>query len=211
MSQETDNQETITELVPETKEESVLNEPIIEAPTETQLSDAPTKFSELSQFKAQLAQSLELNDQVIAQLEKKEKELSVFKELNDNLKSTILAKEQEITQLKGDIQTLRMSRFNEKKTEVFNKWISQFNLSPEQNDSVQRMLSKFTSEDELVDVERMLDASSVKKERSPVALTQTSTFLENQPSENSPKYEALSPTEKLEYLHKKIEVISNKK
>jgi lipopolysaccharide biosynthesis regulator YciM len=207
MSNKTDTPEVVPE--PENKDVNI-TETIQESPTKIVLSDVPTESVEISQFKAQLAQSLELNDQVITQLEKKEKEISVFKELNDNLKSTILAKDQEISQLKAEMQMLKMSRFNEKKTDVFNKWMSQFNLSPEQTDSVQRMLSKFTSEDELEDVERMLEASSVKKESSPVALTQTSTFLENQPSENSPKYEALSPNEKLEYLHKKIEIINKK-
>lgn len=178
-------------------------------PGKSKMSDEPSpQAQELSQFKSQLIQALDLNDQLITQLEKKDKEVSVFKEMNDSLQSVVSQKDTEISRLKDELQSFKMARFNEKKDAIYAKWLSRFNLSPEQSDSVQRMLSKFTSEDELADVERMLETSSGKKESTPVAITQTSAFLDNQTVEPSVSYDALSPEEKLNYLHSKLEKVT---
>jgi hypothetical protein len=163
------------------------------------------KSESVEKFKAQLIQSIEINDRLIAELEKKEKELSVFKELQNNLELLVVEKDNVITQLEQSIEVVRMSRFTERKNELLRKWITKFNLSPDQTTSVQKMLSKFTSEDELGDVERMLEVSVIKRVE-PVPLTQTSTFLDNAPvALPEQPVVMLTPQQKIDQLWNKIE------
>mgnify|MGYP007071606509 CR=1 FL=1 len=160
----------------------------------------------VEKFKAQLIQSIEINDRLIAELEKKEKEVSIFKELQTNMELLVGEKDRIITQLQESIQTVQLSKFNERRDQVLRKWISKFNISTEQATSVQKMLSKMTSEDELVDVERLLDVAVIKKVSEPVPLTQTSTFLDNAsaPSQVRP-IETMSAGERVDMLWNKIE------
>ena len=156
------------------------------------------------QFKAQLIQSLEINDKLITELERKEKEISLFKQLQESLEAVAQEKDVIIEQLKSQTQELRMSQFNEKKDIIFKKWISKFNIASEQYDSVHMMLSKFTSEDELANVERMLENSVVKRQSNPISLTQTSSQIENTVFKEEPSMVNATPQQKVDALYQKL-------
>jgi len=189
----------------ETKEETTDEEPTEEpVSVEGELpvqEDPEEELPAVEQFKAQLVQSLELNDQLITELEKHKLELSVFKELKTSMDNVLEEKEKVIEQLKGELEDVKMSKFNEKKSEIFELWMTKFKLTPEQSDSVQRMLAKFTSEAELEDLERMLSVKTGTPIKNPVALTQTSTQLSNTSSnEVRTQFKDLPQDQKLEYL-----------
>lgn len=161
-------------------------------------------------FKAQLVQSIELNDKLILELERKEKELSLFKELQNNLELVISEKDKLIEQFKGELSNLQVSKFNDKKEIIVKKWVSKFNLSPDQVSGVQRMLSKFTSEDELDEIEHMLELTVTKKVIEPVALTVPTTTIVEQSA--IPVVETFaSPDQRLAQLWSKVEEIKKTK
>ena len=157
-----------------------LNESVSDVPNNDVVVVEQKSDDVSEKFKAQLVQSIELNDKLILELEKKEKELSIFKELQNNLELVIQEKDNVIQQFKTEMDKLQVSKFNEKKDIIVKKWVSKFNLSPDQVSGVQRMLSKFTSEDELDEIEHMLELTVTKKVFEPVALTVPTTTITEQ-------------------------------
>lgn len=160
-------------------------EPVVSEPVEVVSNELPEETvdntEEIAQFKSHLVQAIEVNDSLIKELEKRETDISVFKELHSTMEQVLLEKDTIISQLHNQILELQFAKFNERKQEVANKWITKFCLPQDKIADVQRMLSKFSSEDELVEIEHMLNLSgSIKLPMAPEAFTETSAFLDSQ-------------------------------
>lgn len=191
-----------------TKEKVPSEEEQVEEQPKQEKVEEKQPDKEMSNFKEQLAQALELNDQLIAELDNKEKQLSemtkefsTFKKYQETVSETIHAKDEQIQTLQAELQEVKMSVFKKKQDEVYTKWLHVYDIPKENADSVQKMLSKFDSVDELEEMERMLDNMPRKKMASVSPLTRPSEELAvSSFKQDTVPYESLSQEEKLQML-----------
>jgi len=184
----------------------------VQAPKTTGAPKKVVSKNEVSQFQAQLVQALELNDKLIVELEQKEKEISMFQEVRKELDNVIKQKDEYIHRFQTALEEFKNARLNERKQNIFERWMLKFNLAADQSESVQRMLSKFTSEDELVELERVMQLpADVKRQSNPLPLTQTSAFLSDNPAPNKSGkvFDALSKEEKMDALWDRVAAIKD--
>lgn len=195
--QEGDNNEVLTIL------QKVYDEANILVPTERETQEN----EEVTKVKSTLTQSLEINDQLITELGQKEKEIEAFTQVKESLAVVIQQKDTEIEALNTRISDLANAQLNKRKAEVYDKWMNTFKLPPEQGDTVAKMLSKFTSEDELVEMERTITSMSGtrQKQPEPVSVTQHSTQLETTMYSQQPVEQFSRGPGKIEQLWQKVE------
>ena len=99
---------------------------------------------------------------------------------------------------------LKTEKLREKRELIVKKWLKKFNLGDESAPEVFEMLSKYESNDELANVERVLDVSRSER-TNPVPATHSSAVLVEQFSDKKVDYNQLSPEEKRDLLFEQYE------
>lgn len=222
-----DKEESAEEVKEEVKEEVIEEmqpeEPVEEQPKETEekpeeeADEEPSKEEaseddvevveskdDVETFKAQLVQALSLNDKLINEVKARDKEITVFKEIKENLDRVINEQKVNIEELNNEIQDLKTQKIRERSEEIAKLWIKRYGLGENDLPGVRNMLSKYTTEEELDEFERLIKNSRNEKS-SPVPATQSSAVLVETFANNQVDYESLSPQQRRDLLFKQME------
>lgn len=155
-------------------------------------------------FKAQLAQSLELSEKLIVDLDNREREIELFSRIRESLENTLKSKDQEIEQLKNVIKQHELEKFNSRMSSLADSWIQKYGLSEDKKPEVIRMLTTFQNEEDLGRVERLLGLSLERERQTPVALTKNSDALALEQFRSNDVESGLSREERINLLWTKL-------
>lgn len=191
--------ETFTEEPVEEVVEEQLEEPV-EIDDEVEIVE---EKDDVETFKAQLVQALSLNDKLIEEVKARDKEITVFKELKTNLDRVIDEQKNSIQTLENEIQSLKTEKIRERAEQVAKVWIKRYGLGEQDLPGVRNMLSKYTTEEELEEFERLINNSRNEKS-SPVPATQSSAVLVETFAKNEADYESMSPMERRDLLFRQM-------
>lgn len=188
-------EEPVTELVVE---------PVEEVEESTFVAEVvEPEVDELSTFQAQLVKSLQLNDQLINELEAKEKELSTFHQIKESLEDTIDSKNEEITQLQKRIADYEAEKLRDRIDDVAHRWAKKVNAVGEQMEKIRVTLSSVKTEEELIRFEELIGIGSGNERSSPVPLTKDSGKIV-ETFGNGPDVTKMNPVEYKDYLFKQL-------
>lgn len=173
-------------------------------------SSEEEKVEEVETFQAQLVKALELNDKLIAELQNKEEEISMFSSVKNNLEGVIEQKNAEIERLQEEVEAIEMEKFQEKVQDMSSRWVKKFGIPADKSDEIVTMLSKFQNEQELDKFESIMGLSKSTKSN-PVPLTKNSDVLSEKFSDEKKDVQSLSPKEKINRLHEQFVAYENLK
>lgn len=160
--------------------------------------------NEIETFKAQLAQSLELSDRLIGELQTREKEIEMFKNVRVSFEQIIAAKDAEISQLKQELVSIETSQIIDRRKEIISTWSKKFTVSPAQVADMERILSSLETDEEITRFEALLGLSLSKEKMTPIPLTKTSGELVVEQFSSQGPEEILTPEQKVKSLHKQL-------
>lgn len=176
--------------------------------TVSQLNSQPSK---------ELNEALALNDKLVSVLEKAETEIDTLKKETDkiltekktfeeNVNKTIQQLQSKINEYSLKEQAEQKAKFNEKLTNITQKWCDVFSVSDSlKREEARNMLSAF-SMDKLAEVETFLSHKMTQMAAIPKPLTKSSQELEKEvvskPIQVAKSVSAMTPQEKKEYTEK---------